>query len=574
MSRLLPQNSSSDPHSLGETASSNPTHIWIEPTNRCNTRCTHCAHYYSHFGQDMPKVVFEKITEALLTGAKSVDLIGYGEPLLAECFDNMLEMCLSRGIQVSISSNGILLRDDMRVARLVRSGVRIHLSIDGARAETFEFVRPFIKWQEMIETLECLKRNAGAAGAGKRFSLAFSFVAMRQNIADLPDLIRLASKYGAQTVYVLPLGQEDCRELVRDQSLDGAPELVSPVFLNALRVAARLGVELHVPAFFRGMIVNGPEREPGVETKLRRASRKAQLAFAYLRQRGLTSTLKQLSRSLVSRPRAGCSYCLYPWQRAYFSANGDVFPCCVMGETTGNMTTQTWEEIWNGPLYRNVRRTIHSWNPTAVCRYCVFPAGINGGDEKLRAKIFAKYHFEPVRIDSSSVQFREGFHEIERLEDGKPSHCWMGQTGLLWLPMPKKAGFLRFNIIPRSPILPDTNPGRCRINGGCWEPFDNTCPDITFPLGHVREERLRIEIEMENAPQAPGDPRRLGLAISGIHFLWPRDWMKWSLRLVRGSALAKPPGRNGNTRKPAEKAGPQETAPHLHNKKEGEHPRP
>jgi radical SAM protein with 4Fe4S-binding SPASM domain len=270
------------------------------------------------------------------------------------------------------------------------------------------------------------------------------------------------------------------------------------------------------------MVIAGPEQGRGFKGKILSAYRRVLLGQIYLRQSGSGAIVNKLRRILGSQPKAGRIFCLYPWHKVYFASDGTVFPCCLTAEKVGDINSQKWEEIWNGPRYRNVRRTIHSWNPTDVCRHCPLPEGINGGDERRYSKLFAKYGFESVPLDSPSVEFGGGFHELERLEDGNPSHCWMGQTGLLSLPMPKKARFLRFNIIPRSPILPATNPGRCRINGGPWEPFDNTCPDITFPLDHVREDRLRVEIEMENAPQAPGDSRHLGLAISGIHFLCPR----------------------------------------------------
>ena len=512
----------SDCHALPEMVSANPTHIWVEPTNRCNTRCTHCAHYYSHFGEDMPREIFRKIRDALFVDVKAVELIGYGEPLLAPDFNDMLDACLSHGIRVLFTTNGILLLNDALLSKLVRAGVEIALSIDGARAETHEFVRPYIKWEKMLEILECIKRNADAAGPEKRFSFRFNFVPMRQNIGDLPDLVRLAAQYGAKTIYLLPLAGEEHLEKVRGQSLRNEPEIAFRPMNQALKLSVALGVELPVPRFLQELEAGGSDAKQAGGSIPKRLSRKMLLAAGYLQRRGLRGFLQRLWRGSGPSAKAGLSCCTFPWQDTYFASDGTVFPCCLMGEKLGDIDKQEWAEIWNGPLYRNLRRTIHSWNPNAVCRYCALPIGINGGDEKRYTDFLSKYRFEPVPLDSVSVEFGEGFHELERLENGNPSHCWMGQTGLLSLPMPKKARFLRFNIIPRSPVLPDTNPGRCRINGGPWEPFDNTCPDITFPLDHVRGDGLRVEIEMENAPQAPGDPRPLGLAISGIHFLYPR----------------------------------------------------
>jgi hypothetical protein len=94
----------------------------------------------------------------------------------------------------------------------------------------------------------------------------------------------------------------------------------------------------------------------------------------------------------------------------------------------------------------------------------------------------------------------------------------MGRRGTLTLPFRRGARFLRLLIIPRAPI-PTPRGGRCRIADGDEEPFDNTCPDITFPLDRVGDERISVTLEMESTSSPLGDPRELGLAIRGIQFL-------------------------------------------------------
>ncbi len=93
---------------------------------------------------DMPDEIYRKIEAQVLDGATSLDLIGYGEPLLAKNFEKIFEDCLKRNIEVHTTTNGILLKNDALLEKIVRGGMRLCLSIDGARAETFEFVRPHI----------------------------------------------------------------------------------------------------------------------------------------------------------------------------------------------------------------------------------------------------------------------------------------------------------------------------------------------------------------------------------------------------------------------------------------------
>lgn len=525
--RVLGINPHPNLKTLGDTAPANPNHIWIEPTNRCNARCRHCRHYYADFGADMSEGVYARIENAVLDGVRSVHLTGYGEPLMAPLFDRMLDACLSRGMSVAFITNGILLRDDRRVARLVRQNVYIALSIEGAHAETHEFLRPYVKWAGMLETLKCLKRNADAAGREKRFTLSFNFTVLKKSVGDLPNLVLLAAKYGAASINPQPLmGSESGLYDLRGQSLAEAPEILTEPLTKALRLAAKHHIQLGIAPVFREMLLaasSGVAGRPrlGLARGVRRLLSKAALAWNYLRQRGPRQALTKLVFGFGPQAKTGKRYCLMPWRDAYFAADGTVFSCCAMGDCMGDLNREVWLDIWNGPLYRNLRRTIHSWNPSAGCRYCGLGMGINGGDDGQYGRFFGKFRAETLPLDSPAVVFADGFSPMECLPDGAPSHRWMGRRGELELSCPRGARFVRLGIIPRQPI-PTANPGRCRLNGGAWEPFDNTCPELHFPVAPVHADRIRLEIEMENAPSTREDSRPLGLAIRGVAYLFPR----------------------------------------------------
>ena len=493
----------------------NPTHIWIEPTTRCNTRCIHCRHYYETFGQDMPSSLYNKISEQAMDRAEIVDLIGYGEPLMAPSFESILEDCSRRGIDVTTTTNGILLKKPELRERIVRAGIRLSLSLDGARAETFEFVRPYISWKDMVSVLENIRSRA-AAHPDSGFRLRIVFVAMKRNIGDLPEMVRLAAKYGAGDVFVLPLGGEEYLEKVKGESLSDAPDLVSPAFLEALDLARKLRVNLTIPPSFLELILEGPERGMGFRGKATRASRKIRLAVNYLRKKGLLRLFGKVFQGTGPRTITGSAPCLMPWRDAYFSANGDVLPCCV-GKPLGNIENRDWDSVWNGPMYQNLRRTIHGWNPTAMCRYCSYVLGINGGDERRFVRYFSKFQRDVVPLDSGQLGFEKGFYNLESNEEGEPSHVWMSGKGVLSMPCHPVARFLRLRIFPH-PFAPNVTPGQARINGGPPEYFDDTCEEINLPI-KKGSSPIRLEIKMETEHKAPGDPRPLGLPICGVEIL-------------------------------------------------------
>jgi MoaA/NifB/PqqE/SkfB family radical SAM enzyme len=457
----------------------------------------------------MPEQLFQAILAQALDGVKSVELIGYGEPLLAPHFDRMLDSCLSKGIHVNFTTNGILLHDKSRLAKLIRLPVTITLSLEGTHPETHEFLRPYIKWsqvEKLLDSISCLRKEAGSES---RFSLRFNFVPIKQNVCDLPDLVALAHKYNVERIQLLPLSGEDIFEKVKGQSLNRAPELVKKPLIRAKSLAEKYNIAFEIPYFMKTL---SQARNPVLRFPI--------TMMDYMRRNGIRGLLARLHRYFYpTYPDFIRSMCRLPWTDSYFASNGLVHPCCIMGGPIEDLQTMSWNEIWNGAQYRNLRRTIHSWNPTKVCRLCPFPMGINGGNDYNYLEFFRRYMELQLPINDPLVQFDSGFYGIEFHGDGSPSHNWMGKKGAIILPMQKNARFLRFRIIPRMP-MPSINPGRCRINDGKWEPFDNSCSEITFPLKTIKSKILKVELEMESEFQASTeDTRLLGLAIHKILYL-------------------------------------------------------
>jgi sulfatase maturation enzyme AslB (radical SAM superfamily) len=148
---------------LKPIAPGRPKWVQIESTDRCNTRCRHCSHYHYTFGTDMSEAVTHKAI-ALVDGAEAIVPQVNGEPLIAKSFYTILEACERSGVRVGFATNAILLGDEALVRRLVRAPVDLMVSIDGARAETYHFVRPLQDWDRLLEALALVQRCRQEAG--------------------------------------------------------------------------------------------------------------------------------------------------------------------------------------------------------------------------------------------------------------------------------------------------------------------------------------------------------------------------------------------------------------------------
>src|SRR5206468_9128553 len=123
-----------------------PSYVQIEPVGQCNLRCQMCS---IQFRQDGPPygplafMDFEQFTRLIdqFVNVQELHLQGLGEPMMHPRFFDMVAYAAERGIQVSTNSNLTLLNAS-RAERCVASGLdQLHVSLDGATAETYERIR-------------------------------------------------------------------------------------------------------------------------------------------------------------------------------------------------------------------------------------------------------------------------------------------------------------------------------------------------------------------------------------------------------------------------------------------------
>src|SRR5262245_43645851 len=183
-----------------------PNFLQIEPVGQCNLRCRMCA---IQFRPDGPPIgppafmdfdVFIKLLDQF-PALEQLQLQGLGEPMMHPRFFDMVEHAVSRGIKVGTNTNATLLNAG-RAERCVTSGLgEIHLSIDGATAETYERIRVRARFDRVVANIE------GLAAARRRLHSAtprirMVVVAMRENLGEFPDLVRLAHRLAIDTVFV------------------------------------------------------------------------------------------------------------------------------------------------------------------------------------------------------------------------------------------------------------------------------------------------------------------------------------------------------------------------------------
>jgi MoaA/NifB/PqqE/SkfB family radical SAM enzyme len=322
-----------------------PTSVQVEPVGQCNLRCQMCPIQFRRDGPPYgPQAFMEFETYTRLIDGfprlEELQLQGLGEPMMHPRFFDMVAYAARRGVRVGTNSNLTLL-NPQRAERCVTSGLaELNVSLDGATPETYERIRVRAHFDRVLRNLGLLiaaKERLGSATP----ALQLVAVAMRQDLHELPGLVRLAHRFGIASVWVqhlchdfgestLPPQYRPMREFVEEQTLLSEDEGRVTRYFDAARAAAReLGVSLRLPR----------------------------------------------TRPLAHKPGTpGPARCDWPWRGAYASYQGLAMPCCMVATPDrvnfGTLAERGAGPVWNGPEYRALRARLASDDPPEVCKSC------------------------------------------------------------------------------------------------------------------------------------------------------------------------------------------------------------
>jgi len=184
----------------------NLARIYVEATSRCNLECATCMRNVWDEPQGMmQKEVYDLILDGVIKN-RSIPTIffgGYGEPLLHPNIVDMIRDAVAIGCRVELITNGILLDEEMALD-LMKAGLdMLWVSIDGASPESYADVRLGASLPKVIGNLQRLRPlRYRLPRHTTSMQLGISFVAMKRNIADLPEIVKLGASLGAVRISV------------------------------------------------------------------------------------------------------------------------------------------------------------------------------------------------------------------------------------------------------------------------------------------------------------------------------------------------------------------------------------
>ena len=193
--------------------------LFLEVTSRCNARCEHCG---SSCGYEKPKneISKEKLMETLKEISEHYDAseillnVTGGEPFLRKDLFEIMDYAVSLGFRWGITSNGILIDEEL-VKKIVKSKMStISISIDGLK-ETHEAFRKVPgAWDKIIKGIKLMLNEPSIE------CVQITTVANKKNINELEELYNIVLDLGVKYWRVVncdPIGRaKDNDEILLD----------------------------------------------------------------------------------------------------------------------------------------------------------------------------------------------------------------------------------------------------------------------------------------------------------------------------------------------------------------------
>jgi len=332
------------------TVNSLPAILYVESVYGCPYSCIMCE-----VRESKPHLISDELLkklEPLYPHLYMLAIHGDGEPLLGKDIDYYINVAQENNIVLHMNSTGFFLNPDLaeRLLKGNKLSIRfsIHASTDATYAKImghdFEMVKKNIKY--------IVERNAVIGDKDNEFW--FSYIVMKENIAEIPDFLHLASQLGIKQVRFMRLvpNRYTIRGVLRKKENfkfyynEQFNNKIKEDFLKKLPEIKNLAKNL-------GISIEPGDLEPAC------------------------SNMHLFDNVLVEKiwgklsPIRHKGFCIAPWVGGcIIKQSGDVVLCCSASYSIGNLFQNNFNEIWNSSKIQSIRRKFRLGYLPKVCDSC------------------------------------------------------------------------------------------------------------------------------------------------------------------------------------------------------------
>lgn len=185
-----------------------PIYMEVSPSGACNHRCLYCGLDFMGYKPNYlnTEILKERLSELGNLGIKSIMYAGEGEPFLHPDMVSIIEFTKKSGIDVALTTNGVLLRKE-KIKRILINTEWIKVSINGGTRETYAIVHQsktddFDKVVENLSFAAKIKKDKGY-----KCALGMQLILLPENQHEVVSLSKLAREIGMDYLVIKPYSQ-------------------------------------------------------------------------------------------------------------------------------------------------------------------------------------------------------------------------------------------------------------------------------------------------------------------------------------------------------------------------------
>lgn len=345
-----------------------PSHIQLEHTSYCNAMCIMCGHaiYGNRGAEHISEKLVERIT-SLLPSCELMVLHGYGEPLMTKHLDTLLELYQKYEIEVTMNTNLSFLPQNI-LEHLSPVAKHLRISCDGVSKEIYEGIRPGLSFEKFLENLERLQK------CSPKIELMMETVIMRQNVEQIPEMVRFAWEHGFSQISLNRLGSHPVLNNAKD-CLTEYPHLTSYYLRKGIELGKKLGIRVFYPVEWLG----SEESQEIMEEEKKRADAlpfRMEPLFCVEDQKMMIHNAVLLDRkdiSLTPGKYTCTGMCDSLLGRTNLDLEGNVYACCMNTlQKVGNLFEMNDREFYNAPALVKMRESFYQGKVPAYCDQCSY----------------------------------------------------------------------------------------------------------------------------------------------------------------------------------------------------------
>jgi MoaA/NifB/PqqE/SkfB family radical SAM enzyme len=346
-----------------------PANLQVAVTTECNLRCKMCAitavgkrYQGSHADPDL----FKRI-EPVLPFLSGIKLQGTGEPFLYPGMKQACELSMKHGVELLTVTNATVIDDEIARA-VIRGFSEIFVSIDAASPDLYKHIRCGAKLRDVQRGLDFINKYRSP-----NLRLGFAFAIMKDNVHELPDLVRMAQRFNVQVVRCSWLVPMDELPWTYGQEPLAHAELMARWFAEARAVAKDLGVHIELPPMptptpAPAAVCVEPS-PPSIAVAVAEPSAEAPAAPPVAPRKPSPPTTSVITQLRGRRVKGTCSLM---YSNAYIHRDGTVAPCCFLKTRVGSLSTADFRSIWNGEEMQKLRAEFNGGTLPNACTGCAF----------------------------------------------------------------------------------------------------------------------------------------------------------------------------------------------------------